>query len=112
MNLADQFVTFHLQYHNYFKLKTKSVVQQSFHYLCGLMQATKKNIDRMVESVPNTNSQSLQNFISHSPWDASALMDQISKDVHDLLGNDPDCCLIIDESAFTKKGTKSVGVSR
>jgi len=76
------------------------------------MQANRKNIDCMVESVPDTNSQALQNFISHSPWDAFALMDQISKDVNDLLGNDPDCCLIIDESAFTKKGTKSVGVSR
>ena len=112
MNLADQFASFHLQYNNYFKLKTKSVAQQSLHYLCGLVQAPKKNIDRMVESVPDAKSQSLQNFISHSPWDASALMDQISKDVNELLGNDPDCCLIIDESAFTKKGTQSVGVSR
>lgn len=76
------------------------------------MQADKKNIDRMVEFVPDTNSQSLQNFISHSPWDAFALMDQISKDVDQLFGDDPDTCLIIDESGFTKKGTKSVGVSR
>ncbi|RKZ35659.1 MAG: IS701 family transposase [Gammaproteobacteria bacterium] len=112
MNLADQFIPFHAQYTKYFELKTRSVVQQSYQYLCGLMQANKKNIDRMVESVPETNSQSLQNFISHSPWDAFALMDQTSKDVNDLFGDDPDSCLIIDESAFTKKGSKSAGVSR
>lgn len=66
----------------------------------------------MVESVPNSNWQSMQNFISHSPWDTTALQSQIALDVNRLVGGDRDSCLVIDETAFSKKGKKSVGVSR
>jgi len=66
----------------------------------------------MVEAVPDSDWQALQNFICYSPWDATALMTQIARDVNALLGGDDDSCLIIDETAFTKKGNQSVGVAR
>jgi SRSO17 transposase len=76
------------------------------------MQATKRNMERIVEVVPDSDWQALQNFISHSPWDAFALMDQIAIDADAFIGGDTDSCLIIDETAFTKKGNQSVGVAR
>lgn len=76
------------------------------------MQADRRNMERIVEFVPNSDWQALQNFTSHSPWDAFALMDQIAIDVNALIGCDADSCLIIDESGFGKKGNKSVGVAR
>lgn len=76
------------------------------------MRANRKNMERMAEAVPDCDDQSLQHFISNSPWDNSALMRQIADDAEALIGDDPDTCLIVDESGFKKSGKKSVGVSR
>ena len=76
------------------------------------MQADKKNMERMVEVVPDSEWQSLQNFLSHSPWYERGLLDQLARDANDHIGGKADCCFIVDESAFAKKGNKSVGVSR
>jgi SRSO17 transposase len=76
------------------------------------MQADKKNMERMVEVVPDSDWQSLQNFTSHSPWSGQGLLDQIARDANHLIGSDADSCFIVDESGFSKKGKKSAGVSR
>ncbi len=39
-------------------------------------------------------------------------MDQVARQVDALLGGDQDSCLLLDETCFAKKGTKSVGVAR
>lgn len=69
-------------------------------------------MERMAEVVRDCNDQSLQHFISNSPWDDSALIRQIAIDADTLIGHDADTCLIIDESGFKKSGDKSVGVDR
>ena len=71
-------------------------------YLCGLMQARRKNMERMAEVVPESDEQVLQHFLSNSNWDARAVLDQVALDAGALL---------IDESGFAKKGEKSVGVA-
>ena len=76
------------------------------------MQADKKNMERMVEVVPDSEWQSLQNFLSCSPWSGKRLLDQVARDANNLIGGDADSCLIVDESGFSKKGKKSFGVSR
>jgi SRSO17 transposase len=76
------------------------------------MQADKKNMERMVEVVPNSDWQSLQNFTSHSRWSERGLLDQLAGDANHLIGGDADSCFLVDESGFGKKGNKSVGVSR
>jgi SRSO17 transposase len=81
-------------------------------YLRGLIQATRRNVERMAEVVPGTNAQALHHFLSHSPWDARAVMNQVARDVDKLVGGDQDTCLLIDETCFAKKGRKSVGVAR
>lgn len=76
------------------------------------MQARRKNIERMEEVVPHCDYQSLQHFVSHSEWDTRAVLDQVARDADGHLGGSADSCLLLDESAFAKKGNKSVGVAR
>ena len=68
-------------------------------------------MERMEEYVEDCEYQSLQQFISDSPWDHEGLNDHIASDVNDLLGG-PESVLAIDESGFAKKGKMSVGVAR
>jgi SRSO17 transposase len=76
------------------------------------MQAPRKNIERMEEVVPDCDYQSLHHFISDSEWDARAVLDQVAREADGHLGGSADSCLLLDESAFAKKGDKSVGVAR
>jgi SRSO17 transposase len=69
-------------------------------------------MERMVEVVPDVDYQSLHHFLSHSPWDDEALVDQIARDVDQCFAGDPDTALLLDESGFVKKGNASVGVAR
>lgn len=82
-------------------------------YLQGLLQTgDRKNIERMQERVPDSDYQSLHQFISNSPWDAQDVMDEAALMADELIGDPEEACLIIDETSQTKKGTKSVGVAR
>jgi len=76
------------------------------------MQAEKRNMERMAEAVPDSDDQVLQNFLTHSSWDYRGVMDQVARNANQLLGAEMGAGLYIDESAFQKKGTKSVGVAR
>ena len=64
------------------------------------MQTVRKNIERMVEVVPDTDYQSLQHFVTDSPWDARPVMDQVAKDADSLFEGSLDTGLIIDETSF------------
>ena len=111
-DLADRLLAFHQRYRHFFQLQTRTVIEQARQYLSGLMQATKRNMERMAEVVPDTDEQSLQNFLSYSPWDERALMDQIAIDANRVIGGTENTCLIVDETAISKKGSNSVGVAR
>ena len=110
--MADSFCAFHARYQHLFVTKTRSVIEQSLNYLSGLTQAVCKNVERMIEVVPNTEYQALQHFASKSPWDHRMVMDQVALDSDRHLGGTPDSGLIIDETGIPKKGKKSVGVAR
>lgn len=78
------------------------------------MQAKRdaKNIERMEEDVENFNYQAVHNTISHSPWDARPLMDEVARRADGLLGGGPRTRLVVDDTGFQKKGDHSVGVAR
>ena len=108
-----------LRFHNFiqgyfphFQRGTRSVGDQAEQYLQGLIQAHRKNMERMEEVVPDCDYQSLQHFVSHSEWDAGAVLNQVAAEADRHLGGSADSCLLLDESAFAKKGDKSVGVAR
>jgi len=106
------FRDFYCRYSSYFHTRTRNVSQRAEQYFKGLIQARKRNMERMAEVVPNSDDQSLQHFLTHSNWDEGAVIDQIAHDADQLIGGKADSCLLIDESSFAKNGTKSVGVAR
>lgn len=110
--MGFRFLYFSKDFSSLFQRGTRSVGLQAAQYLQGLMQARRKNLERMEEVVPDCDYQSLQHFLSHSEWDARAVLDQVAARADRHLGGSEDSCLLLDESAFAKKGTKSVGVAR
>lgn len=81
-------------------------------YLRGLMQARRRNIERIRDAVPGSDEQALHHFIANSPWDHRAVLDRVARDANTLLGGTDDSFLVIDETGFPKKGRDSVGVGR
>jgi SRSO17 transposase len=69
-------------------------------------------MERVAEVVPETDNQVLQNFLTHSSWDHQDVMARVTKDADTWLGGEIGTGLYIDETTFTKKGKKSVGVAR
>ncbi len=80
--------------------------------LIGLIQASKKNMERVAEAVPDCDDRALQRFLTNSTWEDQRVVEQITHDANSLLGGHVGSCLIIDESAMPKKGKNSVSVSR
>ena len=67
--LDERFGRFGAGFAELFRSGHHSVVEPAQQYLCGLMQAEKRNMERMVEAVPDSDYQLLQNFLTHSSWD-------------------------------------------
>jgi SRSO17 transposase len=93
-------------------LRTRDLSRVSEQYFKGLIQASKNNIERMAEAVPDCDDQSLQRFLTNSPWEDQRVVEQITHDANSLLGGHVGSCLIIDESGMPKKGKNSVNVSK
>lgn len=110
--IAERFVRFHKEFSPFFQTQTRDNSEIAAHYLNGLIQAPKKNMERMEEKVPETNEQALQHFVTNSPWDERAVLNQVATEGNKLLGGKDDSCLVIDETGLVKKGKKSVGVIR
>lgn len=82
-------------------------------YVSGLLGTQRrKNLEGIHGDIPQSNYQGIQQFISDSPWDEEALMARIAREANGVLGGHRHSALIIDETAFAKKGEKSVGVQR
>ena len=90
----------------------KDNTEKAYQYLCGLVQADKRNMERMEEQVAGSDYYQLQHFLSESPWPSRPVFDKIAHDVDQLLKDCPQVGLLLDESAFAKKGTASAGVAR
>lgn len=110
--MAARVIALAQRYRSHFQSVTRNVASAARDYLCGLFQAPKKNMERMEEVVPDADEQALQHFLSQSPWKAQNVMAQVAQEADVLLGGYADSSLLLDESAFTKKGTHSVGVAR
>ena len=106
------FGRFGRSFRDLFRSGNHCVAATAQQYLCGLMQADKRNMERMAEAVPDSDEQVLQNFLTHSSWDYRPVMDQVARNADACAGGESDTGLYIDETAFQKKGDKSVGVAR
>jgi len=50
--------------------------------LFGLMQSEKRNMERMVEAVPDSDYQVMQNFLTHSSWEHRGVMDRTASNAN------------------------------
>lgn len=83
------------------------------HYLSGLLGTQRrKNIERIEADVAESDYQGMQQFVSDSPWDHTAVMAQVGQEAEATLGGSADTALYVDETSFVKKGNASVGVQR
>ena len=101
-------------YNSFFRAGQKTQQDNAQQYLQGIFCAErgKRNIERMVEEVSGSEYESLQHFISNSPWDSKGLMVELAKNVFGKLKPIGKIGCTVDEKAHLKKGTKSVGVAR
>jgi SRSO17 transposase len=112
VGLTNRFSDFCDVYTPFFDVFSNNVVPQARCYVAGLlMKAPRKNMERMEEYVQNCEYESIQQFLTDSPWDDQALQRRIARDVCKEIGG-KGAVLCIDESGITKKGDKSVGVAR
>ena len=111
--IESLFNQFHEEYTLFFQNRTKSVAKSAKDYLQGqLFTKQSQNMTQYCREVPDSEYEAQQHFISDSPWNDRAVIQQLQKDVCQLLGDEEEKALIIDESGIPKQGQMSVGVSR
>lgn len=81
-------------------------------YLKGLLAPVeRKNGWQLAEAAGDRTPDGMQDFLARMRWDADLVRDDLRAYVVEHLG-DPAAVLVLDETGFVKKGTKSVGVQR
>lgn len=81
-------------------------------YIRGLLSdAERKNGWQVAEHLGEATPDGVQHLLARADWDADAVRDDLMGYVAEHLG-DPDGVLVVDETGFLKKGTKSCGVAR
>src|SRR6478672_3160449 len=86
--------------------------QQALAYLKGLLgPAERKNGWQLAEAAGDRTPDRMQRLLSTADWDADRVRDDLQAYVVEYLG-EPGAVLVVDETGFLKKGTKSVGVQR
>jgi SRSO17 transposase len=86
--------------------------QRVLAYLQGLLSPVeRKNSWQLAEASGDATPYGVQHLLGRAAWNADTVRDALRAYVVEQLG-DPDAVLVIDETGFLKKGTKSVGVKR
>lgn len=81
-------------------------------YVRGLLSGTeRKNGWQLAEHLGDSTPDGVQHLLARADWDADAVRDDLLDYVTENLGH-PDGVLVVDETGFLKKGTKSCGVAR
>ena len=101
------------EYKTLFQCGNHNCFEKAHQYLCGLFQSELSNISSICEVVVKTGYDQIQHFISHAPWDATAVTKQVALNVQAALSPvSGEQALIIDEYGCKKQGRNSVGVAR
>lgn len=81
-------------------------------YVRALLSDTeRKNGWQVAEHLGEATPDGVQHLLARADWDADAVRDDLARYVHEYLG-EAGGVLIVDETGFLKKGTKSCGVAR
>jgi SRSO17 transposase len=82
-------------------------------YLVGLLgHVERKNGWQLAEAFGEAGPQGVQRLFTDADWDAEAVRDVLRTYVVEHLGDTESGVVVVDETGFLKKGTKSAGVAR
>jgi SRSO17 transposase len=82
-------------------------------YVRGLLSETeRKNGWTLAEATGDVGPERMQRLLNFYAWDTDGLRDDLRSAVVELLGDERQGVLVVDETGFVKKGTKSAGVAR
>src|SRR5260370_1142623 len=82
-------------------------------YLEGLLTPVeRKNSWQLAEGLGEAGPQGVQRLFTDADWDAEAVRDELRTYVVEHLADERSGVLVIDETGFVKKGTKSAGGAR
>src|SRR5438270_4965196 len=94
------------------RFKRAEVRERARRYLAALLERVdRKNGWQLAEQLGEHGPQGVQRLLNQAQWDADAVRDELRGYVVAHLGA-ADGVLVVDETGFLKKGTKSVGVKR
>ena len=86
--------------------------RRAVEYLRGLLSdAERKNGWQIAEKAGDAAPYGVQHLLGRADWDADKVRDDLIAYIHGHLA-DPHGVLVVDETGFLKKGTKSAGVQR
>jgi SRSO17 transposase len=104
------FEAFHARFARFFRRSEPRA--QARNYLRGLLSPVgRKNSWQMAEAVGEPDPARMQYLLYGAQWDADAVGQELQRFVVEQFG-DPEGIAVVDESAFVKKGSQSVGVKR
>src|SRR3954467_15195531 len=87
-------------------------VRRALSYLRGLLAPLeRKNGWQLAEAAGDVSPAAMQDFLTRTRWDADAGRDDLQDYVVQHLGG-VQAVVVLDETGFVKKGTRSVGVKR
>ncbi len=82
-------------------------------YLAGVLgPVERRNSWQVAEALGESGPQGVQRLFTDAGWDAEAVRDALREYVVDHLGDPVRGVLVVDETGFVKKGSKSAGVAR
>src|SRR5258706_15621988 len=85
--------------------------QRAMAYLRGLLSTTeRKNGWQLAELAGEATPDGMQRLLNTAHWDADQVRDDLQAYILTHLA-DPEAVLVVDETGFVKKGTKSAGVA-
>ena len=85
--------------------------QRAMAYIRGLISITeRKNGWQLAELAGEATPDGMQRLLNTAQWDADQVRDDLQEYILTHL-TDPEAVLVVDETGFLKKGTKSVGVA-
>ena len=90
----------------------REVRQRARRYVLGLLgKVERKNGWQLAEEIGDHDPQGVQRLLNAACWDADEVRDDLRDYVVTHLGDETSGILIVDETGFLKKGTKSCGVA-
>jgi SRSO17 transposase len=88
------------------------VSETARHYLYGLFQSVKSNMEKMSEVVAESSYHKLHHMLSDAQWDCGQVSRELAEDANRHRLGSTQSGLLLDGSGFGKKGEKSAGVQR